>query len=204
MTEASGSRVLLDAIAAGCLPVAAKESITTSEVALQHGGAVVTTGVVYDFKSKTIHNPQGADEVVAAQLIDILSEFERSERCNKKVLLSNEYDEEQEILRLCSILSTCKGVKNRNDRPLARVARAVLATLGIKIDDATYSTLINQAQIELASDQWASSAEIASSIICNELEYPSAKWGLKTKIFREKFDFQKEVGFLIRSMFKKR
>jgi glycosyltransferase involved in cell wall biosynthesis len=197
MTEASGSRVLLEAIAAGCHPVAVAESPTTSHVAVEHGGHALVTGVTYDFKTKTIDNPDGAQNRIADQLVEILSQISASSVTRNATKLASEYDERTEREGLRSILLTSAGNIEQVDPLLGRAAEILLSIIGRNNGTPSGTTQVERASTAARDTGYSDLAAKVGYEICAELGCPEGAWGLSTKLFASSFNFAEEVQWLI-------
>jgi hypothetical protein len=197
MTEASGSRVLLEAIAAGCHPVAVAESSTTAELATQHGGHVLVTGISYDFKSKTIRNPDDVHVRITDELCDIMSKFTFASTAGKDTILADVYDEKTERDRLSSILSMHAGNLKWTHPLCTRAAELLLSAIGEGGDISTGPVQIQRASAAACNTRYIQLAEKVAEAICSELGYPEGSWGLSTKIFSPSFSFEREIHWIL-------
>lgn len=113
LTEASGSRILPEAIAAGCYPVVLAECRTTTELIQAHNsGKVLTSAIRFDFKTKKATYPPGIAEKLADDLDYLIAQTPGP---YDGIELSADYNENWEIARLAEILTECS--KNRAQLP---------------------------------------------------------------------------------------
>lgn len=197
MTEASGSRVLLEAIAAGCHPVAVAESPTTAEVAKRHGGHALTTGISYDFASKKMRNPDDAHVRITDQLCDILSERSSTSAVRRDTILADEYDEKTERDRLSSILLMRAGSLKWTHPLCARAAELLLSAIGEGGNMEIGPVLIQRASAVACNTRYAQLAGKVAEAICSELGCPEGSWGLSKKIFSPSFSFDQEINWIL-------
>lgn len=195
MTEASGSRVLLEGIAAGCYPIALTESKTTSEVALQHGGQSIESGISFDFSTRKVFNPSGIEEVLAERLVSALVSLKSDERSDLSLL--PEYDEAHEIGCLVRIMRDHKGKKNWRDRPLVRAAASMLESIGESAKELTAEGVVASAKRVSKIERNQTEVAKAATAICTSVGFSAGIPGLASKIFTERFDFISEVSWLI-------
>jgi hypothetical protein len=197
MTEASGSRVLLEAIAAGCHPVAAAESPTTAEVAIEQGGHALETNVSYDFSSKTVSNPDGAHIRIAEQLVEILSQIDAGFIARQNTELASEYDVKTERDRLNSVLVSRVATTERISPLLDRAAEILLRTIGENNETWSAPTRVRQASAAARDTHYMELAARVAYAICSELSYPKGTWGLSSKLFGSAFNFVDEIRWII-------
>ena len=115
MTEASGSRILPEAIAAGCIPVVFQECETTHDLLQDlRTGISIQSGIVYDYLRKTTEYPDDIVEVLTSRLDAIIDHAEALEAYDGPAL-GLEYEKKQEVEQLTSILANA-GLQWRKPR----------------------------------------------------------------------------------------
>jgi hypothetical protein len=113
MTEASGSRILPEAMAAGCYPVVFTECASTCELIAAHGvGTVLQSGIRYDFSTKTTTYPDGIADRLADELDALIARIEAGAPYREPDI-ALDYDERHEVAQLAEILRKCQAVKTR-------------------------------------------------------------------------------------------
>lgn len=195
MTEASGSRVLLEGIAAGCFPVALAESRTTAEVALEHGGEVLESGTTYDFTTKTIVNADGSEEAIAQSLRRIIETLNAQSGHNGQLI--DTYSDGQEIKSLLDALQLCPA-KNWEGQPLARAARCLEKVIGLPSRLEEPEQLLAWGTRAAASPAHRPHAPACAAALAQEFALPECVHGLQEKLFREDFDFRANITWLHR------
>lgn len=104
MTEASGSRIMLEAIAAGCYPVAFSECKTAKEVLQQHEfGKLINSGITLKMPQKKVKVPFFSDVRISNQIRYILSSLESLNYVNDFQLLDS-FHYNKEVSSLVNIL----------------------------------------------------------------------------------------------------
>ena len=104
MTEASGSRVLPEAIAAGCFPVVFEECLTTTELIREHRtGISLVSDIKYDYCEKTTSYPPDIVEFLVNELDRIIAEFDQNKDYEAPQLAAA-YREHNEVAKLVEIL----------------------------------------------------------------------------------------------------
>lgn len=132
LTEASGSRILPEAMAAGCYPVVFRECASTTELIERHGvGKALASGIQYRFETKTSVYPDG----IAASLTDVLDQLIsglEAEADYAAPPVSADWGETQETARLAEIL---RESEQRLPRPASRQRSA----LNLPVDEDGYA-----------------------------------------------------------------
>ncbi|MCL2715094.1 MAG: hypothetical protein FWD68_11050 [Alphaproteobacteria bacterium] len=107
LTEASGSRILPEAMAAGCFPVVFQECSSTVELIEAHRtGTALTSGIRYDFATKVAVYPDGVVESLTEKVDEIICKVVASPSYTAPPM-SADFDEICEIGRLNEILCEC-------------------------------------------------------------------------------------------------
>lgn len=97
LTEASGSRILLEAISAGCTPIVFKECGTAVEVLNDHEcGKIIESGLILKLPEKKVRKPISAEKKIEKQVVDILRD--QPKPCKKGIKSIYEFDNEVEEL----------------------------------------------------------------------------------------------------------
>ena len=110
MTEASGSRILPEAISAGCFPVVFRECSTAVDLVRLHSrGSIVLSGINYDYKRKIAKVPEG---IVDKMVLEIENAIEKSSKrtAGEGKGLPCEYEESVEIQNLIALLQSAREV----------------------------------------------------------------------------------------------
>ncbi|WP_188750968.1 glycosyltransferase [Marinobacterium zhoushanense] len=103
MTEASGSRIMLEAIAAGCYPIAFAECRTAKEVLDSHGfGTVINTEIKLKMPQKKVKVPFFAASNISNRIHTMLNELKGFD--GSQIRLSDDYFYDNEIEKLLNIL----------------------------------------------------------------------------------------------------
>lgn len=108
-----------------------------------------------------------------------------------------EYDEAHEIDRLVCIMRDHKGKKNWRDRPLARAAASMLESIGKSAQGLTSEGVVAAAKQISKIERNRTEAAKAAAAICTSLGFNAGIPGLASKIFTERFDFIREISWLI-------
>lgn len=101
LTEASGSRILLEAISAGCSPIVFKECETAVEVLKDHScGHIMETGLLLKVPQKKVVRPFLVKKNVEKKLIKILNSSPNPSNSG----LKNTYEFENEVENIYKII----------------------------------------------------------------------------------------------------
>lgn len=78
MTEASGSRVLLEAISCGCYPIVFEECLTAARLVREMGyGYIIKSGIIYDYQKKSLSYPNEVVQRITQLIWEISNTVEK-------------------------------------------------------------------------------------------------------------------------------
>lgn len=104
LTEASGSRIMPEAIDAGCYPIAFEECFTAEELLQTMGvGSVIRSGIAYDYRTKTTAVPDSAVADLADKLDAIIAQRDAVPDWTPAPL-ARAYHEHHEVADLTALL----------------------------------------------------------------------------------------------------
>lgn len=109
LTEASGSRVLPEALAAGCFPVVFDECSSTREfIEIHKTGRGIRSGIYYDFPTKKAYAPANVVDMLVDRLDSLIEELDGGGDYSAPNV-SIFYDERYEISALSDILKSSEA-----------------------------------------------------------------------------------------------